>query len=119
MGKENGELNMDIGKIHRECAEERKAATQQDIDWKMSELKDKFDRGNDKGYKIWLKMKLTCGHLNEHVWIRIVDINLKDSIFFGIIDNDIAWVSEKYSCGDEIVAGFDKIEDIIEEGNYL
>jgi uncharacterized protein YegJ (DUF2314 family) len=108
-----------LGMVCKECAEERKAKTQQDIDRKMSELKDKFDKGYDKGYKIWLKVKLTCEHLNEHVWIRVTDINLKDSTFCGIIDNDIVWVSEKYSCGDNVVMGFDNIEDIIEEGNYL
>ena len=101
--------------VCKECAEERKAKTQQGIDKKMLELKDKFDRRHDEGYKIWLKVRLTYGNLSEHVWIRVADINLKDSTFYGVIDNDIAWVSEKYSCGDGIVAGFDEIEDIIED----
>lgn len=108
-----------LGMVCKECTEERKAKTQQGIDKKMSELKDKFDRGHDKGYKMWLKVKLTCGDLNEHVWIRVTDINLKDSTFHGVIDNDIVWVSEKYSYGDGIVTDFDKIEDMIEEGDYL
>jgi hypothetical protein len=101
-----------VGIICKECVEERKAATQKDIYQKLSELKDKFD----KGYKIWLKVKLTLGALNEHVWIRVTDINLKDSTFCGNIDDYIVWVTEKYSCGDFIVEGFDKIEDII--GRY-
>lgn len=104
-----------LGLIHKECAEERKVVTQQDIDKKMSGLKDKFEKRNDKGYKIWLKVKLTYGGRSEHVWIRVADINLKDSTFYGVIDNDIAWVSEKYSCGDWIVTGFGEIEDIIED----
>lgn len=106
-----------LGMVCKQCAEERKAKTQQCIGKKMSELKDKFEY--DKGYKIWLKVKLTCGNLNEHVWIRVTDINIKDSTFYGVIDNDIVWVSEKYSYGDGIVIGFDNIEEIIEEGNYL
>lgn len=108
-----------LGMVCKECNEERKAKIQQDIDNKMSGLKDKFDRGYYKGYKIWLKVKLTCGDQNEHVWIRVTDINLTDSTFHGVIDNDIVWVSGKYSCGDEIVTGFDNIEEIIEEGDYL
>jgi len=111
MEKENGGLDMDnVGFIHRECAEEIKAKTQQGIDGKMSKLKIKFDKY--KGYKIFLKVKLTCGNLNEHVWIRVVDINMKDSIFFGIIDNDIVLVSEKFSCGDEVIMSFDNIDII-------
>lgn len=102
------------GIICKECAEERKAKTQEGIDEKMSKLKDKFDIGNDKGYKIWLKVKLTDGSLSEHVWIRVTDINLRDSTFYGVIDNDIDWISEKYSYGDGVVKGFDEIEDIIE-----
>jgi len=108
-----------LGMVCNQCAEERKAKIQQDIDNKMSGLKDKFDRGYYKGYKIWLKVKLTCGNLNEHVWIRVTDINLTDSTFYGVIDNDIVWVYGKYSYGDGIVTGFDKIEEIIEEGDYL
>ena len=105
-----------LGTICKECAEERKAETQQGIDKKMSKLKDKFDRGHYKGYKIWFKIKLTCGDLNEHVWIHVTDINLKDSTFCGMIDNEMVWISEKYSYGDGIVKGFDEIEDIIEDG---
>lgn len=108
-----------LGMVCKECTEERKAKMQQGLDKKMSELKDKFDRGNDKGYKIWFKIKLTCGDLNEHVWIRVTDINITDSTFCGVIDNDIVWVSGKYSYGDGIVTGIDEIEDMIEEGNYL
>lgn len=70
---------------------------------------------DDKGYKIWLKVKLTCENISEHVWIRVTDINLTDSTFYGVVDNYIIWVSGKYSCGDGIVEGFDKIEEIIEE----
>lgn len=108
-----------LGTICSQCAEERKADTQQGIDNKMLRLKDKFDREHDKGYKIWFKIKLTCGGLSEHVWIRVTDINLKDSTFHGIIDNDIVWISDKYSYGDGIVTDFDKIEDMIEEDDYL
>ena len=104
-----------LGMVCKECVEEIKAKTQKDIDKKMSKLKDKFDRGHDRGYKIWFKVKLAWGDLNEHVWIRVTDIKLKDSTFYGVIDNDIVWVSEKYSCGDGIVTGFDKIEEIIED----
>lgn len=107
-----------VGMVCKECVEERKAKVQQGLYKKMSELKDRFDRGRDKGYKIWFKAQLTCGDQNEHVWIRVTDINLDDNTFHGIIDNHIVCVSEKYSYGNDITMNFDDIEGMIEEGNY-
>ena len=81
--------------------------TQQNINEKISKLlKDKIE-------KIWFKVKLTSGEMNEHVWVRVIDVNIKDETFYGIIDNDICIVGDKYACGDGIVMSFCEIEQII------
>lgn len=92
-----------------ECADERKANTQKNIEEKISKLL------TDKIEKIWFKVKLTSGGKNEHVWIRVVDINQKDNIFLGTIDNNICFVEDKYSLGDEVIMVFGEIEEIYTE----